>query len=144
MTTTDEPTPPARMEPPQSAVSAPFWDATRDQRILIQWCGDCGRAVWYPRHLCPHCASSTLEWREVSGHGVVYAVSVQYRPGLPQLANRVPYAVVLVDLVEGVRMMSNVFGSDPERVAVGDAVVAAWEPLSDGRNLLVFEQVETD
>ena len=75
----------------------------------------------------------------MAGTGTVYAVSVQYRPGTPQMRDRTPYAVALIDLDAGVRVMSNVMG-DPEAVAVGDRVDATWEPLSDGRHLLVFEQ----
>ena len=129
---------PARMEPPISRVSTPFWDATRERRLVLQHCGSCERAVWFPRVLCCRCGADDLEWREVPGRGTVYAVSVQYRAGTPQLRDRVPYAVALIDLDAGVRMMSNVLG-DAENVAVGDIVEAAWEPLSDGRHLLVFE-----
>jgi uncharacterized OB-fold protein len=128
-----------RVEPPVSKVSTPYWDATREQRLLLQHCRACDRAIWYPRTLCPHCSSTDIEWREATGSGTVYAVSVQYRPGTPQLKDRVPYAVVLVDLDEGVRVMSNVMNTDPDRVGVGRRVRAAWEPLTDGRNLLVFE-----
>jgi uncharacterized OB-fold protein len=127
------------MEPPISKVSTPFWDATREQRLVIQHCDDCGRAVWYPRVCCPFCSSIGLTWKQATGRGTIYAVSVQYRPGTPQLKDRVPYAVVLVDLDEGVRMMSNLVGGDPEQVEVGQTVRAAWEPLTDGRHLVVFE-----
>ncbi len=130
---------PQRMEPPISRVSEPFWDATREQRLVLQHCQACNQAIWFPRVLCPHCAGTELEWREVAGTGTVYAVSVQYRPGTPQMRDRTPYAVALIDLDAGVRVMSNVLG-DPEAVAVGDRVDATWEPLSDGRHLLVFEQ----
>ncbi len=77
-----------------------------------------------------------MRWETLSGKGVVYAVSVHHRAALPALADKVPYSVVLVDLDEGVRLMSNVFGPVP---AVGDPVEVAWVPLDDGRNLAVFE-----
>jgi uncharacterized OB-fold protein len=51
----------------------------------------------------------------------------------------VPYVVALIELQEGVRLLSNVAGCDPESVRVGQAVTVAWEELSDGRNLPVFE-----
>jgi uncharacterized OB-fold protein len=56
------------------------------------------------------------------------------------MAGREPYVVALVDLDEGVRMMSTVVGADPWSVATGDRVVLGWEPLSDGRRLYVFER----
>lgn len=122
--------------PEPSAVSAPFWAATQRRQLMMQRCEACDRFVWYPRFVCPRCGGLSLRWEELSGQGVVYAVSVHHRPALPALADKVPYAVVLVDLDEGARMMSNVFGPAP---AVGDAVAVAWVPLQDGRNLPIFE-----
>jgi uncharacterized OB-fold protein len=122
--------------PEPSAVSTPFWDATRRHELTMQRCESCSRLVWYPRFVCPHCGGSSLQWETLSGNGVVYAVSVHHRAALPALADKVPYSVVLVDLDEGVRLMSNVFGPAP---AVGDRVGVAWVPLDDGRNLAVFE-----
>lgn len=133
---------PTRFEPPTSEVSEPFWNATREQRLVIQHCDDCAKPVWFPRHACPHCHASGLSWKEVSGDGEVYAVSVQFRAATPGLADRVPYAVVLVDLDIGIRLMSNVVNTDATTVTVGQRVRATWEPLTDGRNLLVFEPAE--
>ena len=63
--------------------------------------------------------------------------SVHHRPAHPAFADRVPYSVVLVDLEEGARIMSNVFGPPP---SVGDEVTVAWLALADGRNLPTFER----
>ncbi|GAB3014618.1 Zn-ribbon domain-containing OB-fold protein [Mycobacterium bourgelatii] len=123
--------------PEPSAVSAPFWDATRRHELTMQRCESCSRLVWYPRFVCPHCGGLSLRWEKLSGGGVVYAVSVHHRAALPALADKVPYSVVLVDLDEGVRLMSSVFGPPP---AVGERVGLAWVPLDDGRNLAVFER----
>ncbi|BBY21983.1 Zn-ribbon domain-containing OB-fold protein [Mycobacterium stomatepiae] len=123
--------------PEPSSASAPFWEATRERELHMQRCADCTRLVWYPRVMCPHCGADALRWERLSGDGVVYAVSVHHRPALPALADKVPYSVVLVDLAENARMMSNVFGPPPR---VGDAVRIAWIPLPDGRNLPTFER----
>lgn len=123
--------------PEPTAVSAPFWAATRQGRLTMQHCRPCDSLVWYPRHVCPRCGGSRLDWTELSGRGVVYAVSVHHRAALPALAGKVPYSVVLVDLEGGARMMSTMFGVPP---AVGAAVTVAWLPLADGRNLPVFER----
>lgn len=128
-----------RFEPPASSVSEPFWEATRERRLVLQHCDSCDRAVWYPRVLCPHCSGVDLTWREASGRGTVYAVSVQHRPGHPALADRVPYVVALVDLDDGVRMMTSVIGCPADDVRIGLRVRPAWEELSDGRHLLVHE-----
>jgi len=133
---------PDRLEPPVSALTSPFWDATREQRLVLQWCVECDRPVFYPREVCPVCLGTALEWRESPGGGRVYAVTVEHRAQQPGLAGWAPYAVALVELDEGVRMLTNVIGIEPDRVAIGQRVAIAWEPLPDGRHLPVFEPRE--
>lgn len=141
-TTTERRPRPARFEPPTSEVTQPFWDATREKRLLLQWCPACNEAVFYPREACPRCLRLDLDWRPASGRGVVYAVSIQHKAALPGLADRVPYAVALIDLDEGVRLMSNVVGCDIDDVVIGLPVEVTWEPLSDGRNLPQFQPLQ--
>jgi uncharacterized OB-fold protein len=129
-----------RFEPTPTEASAPFWEATRDKRLVLPWCTACERPLWYPRGICPHCMASTIEWRPASGRGVVYAVTVDYKPQNPGMAAMAPYAVVLVELDEGVRLLGNLVGGDPEQVAVGMAVEVTWEPMSDGRHLVLFQR----
>ena len=135
----------ARLEPMATEATDPFWDATKEHKYLVQWCRACDTPIFYPREVCPSCLSAeSLEWRQSSGKGTVYAVSVQHRPANPTMADRVPYAVALIEVDAGdgantVRVMSNVVNCDPLAVNVGDRVTLAWEPLSDGRNLPVFE-----
>ena len=57
---------PRRIEPPVTELTQPFWDATRDRRLLLQWCVDCDTAQYFPREICLACAGSNLEWREAS------------------------------------------------------------------------------
>ena len=130
-----------RFEPTPSPVAEPYWAATREQRLVLPWCRTCGRAHWFPREACPHCLSADLEWRPAAGTGTVYAASTMPKPAMPMLAGRVPYVVALVDLAEGVRVMTNIVGSDPDEVVIGAAVQVAWEPLSDGRHLAVYTLV---
>ena len=61
----------ARFEPPVFPLSEPFWEATRQRRLLVQRCEGCDAAVWYPRERCPHCLSDRLTWQESSGIGEV-------------------------------------------------------------------------
>lgn len=130
---------PTRPEPPVTATSRAFWDATRDQQFVLQWCRPCGAPIFYPRDNCPRCLGTDLEWRPASGRGTIHAVSVQHKPQHPLLAGRAPYAVGLVELDEGVRMLTNIVGTgDPYEAKVGQAVELVWERLSDGRNLPVF------
>ena len=107
---------------------------------MLPWCRHGGAAFCIGRSA--HCLGTDIEWRPAAGDGVVYAVSVQYKPGPRRDAADGPYAVALVELPEGVRMLTNVVGCPPEDVTVGEAVRVTWLPLSDGRNLPMFTPVE--
>ncbi len=111
----------------------------------MQWCTGCDRGVFYPRAFCPYCSapSSSLEWRRATGHATVYAAVVERRPEAAGAAfsGGDPYCIALVDLDEGVRMLTNVVGCPPDDVHIGMAVTVTWEPLSDGRQLAIFEPV---
>lgn len=133
---------PARLVPPPSDLTAPFWDATRGRELLVQWCIRCQRPLFYPRAVCPSCLGDQLEWRPSTGSGTVYAVTVEHRPQYPGMQDRAPYAVALVDLDDGIRMMTNVVGCEPDDVAPGMAVQVTWEALPDGRNLPLFEPAD--
>jgi uncharacterized protein len=131
---------PARFEPPVTEASAAFWEATRLPRLVLPWCVACEQAFWFPREVCPHCLGSAIEWRPATGHGVIYAVTVEHKPTmLPAVFGDQPYAIALVDLDEGVRVMANIVGGPATEVCSGQPVEATWEPLSDGRHLLLFQ-----
>jgi len=127
-----------RFAPPVSPASEPFWAATRDRRLVLQWCTACELPVHFPREACPTCLGEDLEFREASGIGTVYAVSVMPKAANPTMSGRGSYAVALVDLAEGARFYSNVIADHPSTVSVGQSVHVAWEPLGDGRHLPVF------
>jgi uncharacterized protein len=135
---------PARIEPPVTDASAPFWDATRESRLVLPWCVECERAFWFPREVCPRCLGSAVEWRPSPGRGVVYSFTVEHKPvQLTAVFGDDPYTIALVELDEGVRMMSNIVGVEPADVEVGLAVEVMWEPLSDGRHLPLFAAAPT-
>jgi uncharacterized OB-fold protein len=104
----------------------------------LQWCTTCERAIHYPRAACPGCLGDQLEWRPSGGAGRVYAVTVEHRPQDPAFTSIAPYAVALVELDDGVRLLTNVVDCDPESVTVGMPVTVRWEPLPDGRQLPLF------
>ncbi len=142
----------ARIEPKATEATDAFWDATRESRYLVQWCTQCDAPIFYPREVCPQCLlADNLTWRESSGNATVYAVSVQYRPANPTMADRVPYAVAIVELDAGdarvgsdrrtIRCMTNIVDCDPETVTVGMPVTLTWEALSDGRQLPLFRRL---
>jgi uncharacterized OB-fold protein len=121
-----------RFAAPPSEPAMPFWEATKEQRLVLQWCLDCEQPVHFPREVCPRCLGSRFDWRDASGEAEVYSVVVEHRADEP-------FAVALVDLPEGVRMLTNVVGLPAVDVTVGMPVKVTWEALEDGRNLPLFE-----
>jgi uncharacterized OB-fold protein len=100
--------------------------------FMMQRCADCARHVFYPRELCPHCGSAALRWVAAAGTGTVHAVTTVRRK--PEAGG--DYNVSLIDLDEGVRMMSRVEGSGA--VNIGDRV-RARVVLAETRGLVVFD-----
>ncbi len=88
-------------------------------RFMLQRCRDSGQYIFYPRVAEPRSGSTNLEWVEASGRGRVYATTVVRRKPPAQ-----DYNVALIDLDEGVRMMSRVEGIAPEQVSIGMPVIA--------------------
>ena len=133
---------PGRWLPPVSPAAEPFWEATRDCRLVVQWCTACEQAIHFPREACPTCLGTDVVFRPASGTGVVYACSEMPVAGNSGMAGRAPYVVALVQLPEGIRLLTSIVRADGSgaaaEVAVGDAVRVAWEPLADGRHLPVF------
>ncbi len=104
------------MSPPEGA--EPFFEATKEQRLLIQRCSACNEYQFYPRQLCIHCGSTEVEWAEASGRGKVHTFTVIHQQGMPGWREETPYIAAIIDLEEGVRMTSNVIGCDPADVNI--------------------------
>ncbi|KOF52029.1 MULTISPECIES: Zn-ribbon domain-containing OB-fold protein [unclassified Achromobacter] len=112
---------------------AQYQQALDDGRFLIQKCAGCARAVFYPRMICPHCGGGELAWTSPSGRGTVYSTTTVRRK--PEAGG--DYNVALVDLAEGVRLMSRVEGVAPRDVRIG-MPVRARVIQQDGHGLVVF------
>lgn len=106
-------------------------------RFLVQRCTACGKHVYYPRELCPHCGSTSLEWTAPKGTGTVYAVTtVRRKPAEGGDIN-----VSIIDLDEGVRLMSRVANLAPGTVKIGQRVQARVL-VKDGKGVVVFDAIE--
>ncbi|MDD9983628.1 MAG: zinc ribbon domain-containing protein [Gammaproteobacteria bacterium] len=123
--------------PTVTALTEPFWAAAREGRLLIQRCRACGRAVFYPRGLCPHCWAEALDWEEASGAGRLRSFSLVRKPGHPGWTRAAPYMVGLVELREGPTMLSHLL-TDGRSVAVGKSLRFAPTDIG-GRILPCFE-----
>ena len=122
------------MTTPNQGVQARHQQALDQGRFLIQHCAGCGKHVYFPRALCPHCGAADPALVAPAGLGTVQAVTTLHRRA-EQGGN---YHVCLVDLDEGVRLLSRVEGLAPEAVTIGLRVRARVQ-VSDGKGLVVFD-----
>ena len=119
----------------------PFWDAAKENRLIIQKCQDCGAHIFYPRIACIHCASDNLEWVESSGKGTVYTYTVVEANAPSAFTADIPYVIAVVKLEEGVQMLSNIVGCDPYAVECDMPVTVTFEKINDDYTLPKFTPV---
>lgn len=117
--------------PYKSAEAKPFWAAVAEQRLVLQRCTSCNHVRFPPRHLCPQCWSSDMEWFTASGRGHVHSFTVVHRAPTPVFQKKAPYVITIVDLEEGPRMVSNIVGEDALDIRIGDPVVVAFDTVNN-------------
>lgn len=114
-----------------------YWEGIARGELLIQRCDACSRPVFYPRSICPHCFSDQLSWIAASGKGTIYAYTVVHQ-AFGAFAGDVPFIVAIVELEEGVRMMTRIIGSSRERVTIGAPVRVTFESVTEDVTLPYF------
>lgn len=118
----------------------PFWDAAREHRLVGAACADCGRFRMPPTPFCPHCRSQRIDWRELSGRGILYSYTIVARAIMPEMADSIPYVPALVDLPDapGTRLITNVVGSPLDRLRIGAPLRVTWLDTDDGVTIPMF------
>jgi uncharacterized protein len=128
-----------RIRPVPDELSAPFWEGARRHRLVLRHCLGCGRFHHPPRVLCPWCAGSELDHREVPGDGRVYSHTTV--PGRDPGAR--PHTTVVVELSvqDGLLLVGGLPGRRPHWVEIGAPVRVWFEhvPDADGLVLPQFE-----
>jgi hypothetical protein len=125
-----------RTQPPVTTLTEPYWEGCRAGELRLQRCSNCGKHQFYPRTLCSHCGGRELDWVAAAGGGRIASFTVVRRA--ISKAYQSPYVVALIDLDEGVRMMSTVIDAAPDTVRIGDAVTVDFAAWSDAISLPVF------
>ncbi|MHB9759976.1 bifunctional MaoC family dehydratase N-terminal/OB-fold nucleic acid binding domain-containing protein [Streptomyces sp. BYX5S] len=129
-----------RPRPVVNRDNAGFWEGVAEHRLLVQRCLGCEalRFPWLPG--CNTCGGQEWDTVEASGEGTVYSYVVMHHPPFP--AFDPPYAVGLIELAEGVRMVSNVVGVPSDKVRIGMPVRLEFLAVDDDLELPVFRVVE--
>ncbi|TWC07289.1 hypothetical protein FBZ93_101581 [Bradyrhizobium macuxiense] len=126
--------------PAPDADTAAFWRGLQHGKLLLQHCGRCRHVQYYQQAACRACGSEELEHRAATGRGKVHSFSVVHRaPGLAFKAD-VPYAVLLVELAEGPRMISTLVGSDPADVTFDMDVELVFDEVASDVTLPRFKK----
>ncbi len=119
----------------------PFWEGTRQHKLLIQRCRECGAYIFYPRKYCPECFSENIEWVESSGRGHVYSFTIVQNNPPSAFLQDVPYVVAIVKLEEGVQMLSNIVDWQSTTLRCEMPVVVTFEKLTEEFTLPKFRPV---
>jgi uncharacterized OB-fold protein len=128
--------PAKRLVPEITDENRQFWEAAGKSLLVAQKCEHCGNQWLPPTSACPRCLSEGYEWAPLSGHGVIYTwtlIQRQYHPAYPP-----PYNVAVVELDEGVRILTNIVGGDPGAIHIGDTVSVTFTDIGDGIKLPQF------
>jgi uncharacterized OB-fold protein len=120
---------------PLPDVGAPFLQGLRDRRLMLQFDRANGRAQFYPRPQSLY-GEAGVEWRPASGRGTLFALT-QSGVAPPHLQGAVPYAMALVQLEEGPRMLARV-NAPYDSLRIGQAVTVDWDH-PDTRSFPVFK-----
>jgi uncharacterized OB-fold protein len=127
-----------RPKPAQSADTSFFWDGARRGELLIQRCTSCKTLRHPPGPGCASCGS--LDWDAVvaSGRGTVFSYAVHHYPPIPGF--EYPLLVALIELEEGVRLISNITGTEPDDVEIGMPVEVYFDGFGDDLVLPQFRR----
>jgi uncharacterized OB-fold protein len=108
-----------------------------EQGIVYQVCAACGARQYFRRSFCCVCGAPDPVETRASGEGTVYATSLVCRAATPETRAHIPYNIVLVDTIEGFRMMAH----GDNDLAIGDKVTARFAQFA-GRLVPYFEKVK--
>ena len=123
---------------PDDDLNAQFWENCFKGRLCFQRCTACDRWRHVPRYMCAQCGSPDWEWAESSGRGRLFSWIVTHRSLFPAFADDVPYAAVIVEMEEGVRMVSGIRDCRLEDLALDLPLQVVFEPVSDEAALPYF------
>jgi uncharacterized OB-fold protein len=119
--------------------SMPFWEATRQKKLVIQYCKTTGKYQHFPRPVSIFTGRRRdIEWREVSGKATVCTYTIAYR-GPPAFNGSEPYAVVNATLDVGVNVIADIVNCTAEELKIGMKVKPYWHPLDNGEHLLMWQ-----
>jgi uncharacterized protein len=128
--------------PERTPETKPYWDAAARGELCIQRCVTTGKYFFYPRPYSPYVPGGAVEWVTVSGDATLYSYNINHRPA-PGFEDEAPYAIAVVELAEGPRMMTNIVGIEntPENLVLDMPLKVTFQDR-DGFAVPVFTPAE--
>ncbi len=122
-----------------SSLFAQFYACCGRRQLSFQRCSDCRAWRHVPRNTCDQCGSTTWAWEPSTGRGTLFSWTVVHRALHPSLKDQVPYAVVLVETDETVRLISQLVDYKPSmRLSGGMSVEVVYQDVGPGLALPKF------
>ncbi len=130
-----------RARPEPTPETQHYWDGTRQGELRLQRCDDCAKTYFPPRPFCPECGSRHVSVVKASGKGRLFSYVIHHRP-VPGFTP--PYAIAVVELDEGPRLMTNITNcpQTPEALQLDMKLEVAFEKIDDEISLPLFQPVK--
>jgi uncharacterized protein len=123
---------------PTDPLVAEFWEHCNRDELRFQRCSECGTWRHLPRFACAECGSDRWTWELSVGHGRVHSWTITHQPLLRDFPEPVPYAVIIVEMDEGVRMVSGLRGLQLPALELELPVEVVFETVAEGIRMPFF------
>jgi uncharacterized protein len=120
-----------------------FWQRCNEERLCFQQCSSCRKWRHIPRPMCSRCHSMDWQWAPSSGRGKIFSWTVTHAPLHPVFASQVPYAVIIVELDEGVKMFSGLRNLPPDKIEFGLPVEVIFERVTENIAMPYFQPLKS-
>lgn len=128
---------------PTTAIETePFWNACNQDQFLVQKCRDCGEVQYHYRAMCCHCWSDAVDDLPIAGTAKIWTLSVVEVNRSAQFAEWGVYATGVVELPEGVKVITRILAEDVHALKIGDDVTLAFAVAPTGQKVPVFVAME--
>jgi uncharacterized protein len=126
--------------PRRRGMAGEFYDYCKKHELRFQHCTNCGTWRHVPRDMCAKCGSFAWEWAKSAGKGKVFSWTTAMQPMLPQFADLVPYSPVVIEMDEGVRLVSWLTDVPPEELRLGLPVEVVFDDVTPEVTLPKFRK----
>ena len=122
--------------------TSPFWDACKENRLIMQKCRSTGKLWFPPGPVSPFTRNSEWNWAPLSGSGRVGSFIIMHQAYFEGFLEELPYPIAQIELEEGPMMISNLIGIPLEQIKVSMPVRVTFVPGPENWRIPVFAPTE--